>query len=277
MFRSFCGGFPLFVVLAATAAHAQDDPDEAWKNLVLQGTYYAVDKHDYPRAEEVFQKALHEASRFGPSDVRVGATLNKLGLLYHDAKKLGEAESAFRRALPILDDVYGVESIDAANINYNLASVLIDQGKQPAALPFLHESLTTYERQFGPNSLKTASVLCMIGDSYRAQRAWQQAEQPLKRCAEIREADGGVVNAELGDALNSLALVYHREGKYALADPMFKLAERIRERTLGITNPALAETLEAHATLLKELGRDQEAGRDAKLAAAIRRVESKGK
>jgi tetratricopeptide (TPR) repeat protein len=115
----------------------------------------------------------------------------------------------------------------------------------------------------------------MMGDSYRAQKFWQQAEAPLKRCAQIREVDGGIVNADLGEALNSLALVYMQEGKYALADSQFKLAEKIRERTLGIMSPELADTLEVHATMLKQMGRDQEANKDSTLAAAIRRAEKK--
>jgi len=276
MFRPFYLSFLLAAALIVPvfAQQAADPAEDAWKNFSLKALYAAGGK-DYAKAEEFFLRAVHEAERFGPMDPRVGTTLNSLGLVYRAEKKFSEAEGVDRRALAILEKAYGEDSIDVGNVNYNVASVLIDQGKSPAALPFLEKSLAIYERQFGGNSIKTASVLCMMGDSYRAQKFWQQAEAPLKRCAQIREADGGIVNADLGEALNSLALVYMQEGKYALADSQFKLAEKIRERTLGIMSPELADTLEVHATMLKQMGRDQEADKDSTLAAAIRRAEKK--
>jgi len=260
-------------------AAAQDSPpggaDDAWKNLILQGTYLSVDAHDNAKAEQVFQKALHEAEHFGPNDVRVGATENRLGMVLREEKKYGDAETAFRKALGVFDEVYGSDSIDVANINFNMGSLLLDQGKAESSMSYLQKSYTTFRQQFGDTGLKTASVLCLIGDAYRLMKAWQEAEKPLKTCASIREQDGGVVNAEFGDAENSLALVFEKEGKYALADSAFKMAEKIRERTQGISSPALAETLEAHATLLREMGRDADAEKNAKMATAIRKLQSR--
>jgi tetratricopeptide (TPR) repeat protein len=158
-----------------------------------------------------------------------------------------------------------------ANVNYDIGWVLMDMGKHAEALPFLEKSRSGFERLFGSNSVKIASVSCMIGDTERALKRWNEAEEPLKLCAQIREANGGIFSAELGDAVNSLADVFRKQGKYALADPEYKLAEKIRERALGMMSPAFADTLEAHATLLKEMGRDKDAEKDAKLAAAIRR------
>jgi tetratricopeptide (TPR) repeat protein len=269
----------LLAAALAVPVHALQDAgpaEDAWKDLSLKALY-AAGNQDYAAAEQFFLRAVHEAERFGADDPRVGTTLNSLGLVYRAEKKFADCESVDRRALAILEKAYGDQSIDVGNVNYNIASVLMDQGKSPAALPFLQKSLAIYERQFGGNSLKTASVLCMLGDSYSSGKLWQDAEGPLKRCAQIREADGGVINADLGDALHSLAMVYMHEGKYALADSQFKLAEKIRERTQGIMSPAFADTLEAHSVMLKQMGRDQEADKDAALAAAIRRAGKKSK
>jgi tetratricopeptide (TPR) repeat protein len=270
--RSLLAALWLSLFLVRIAPGFQDNSaDAGWRDLILQGTYADVDQKDHAKAEQIFQKALHEANRFGQSDVRVGATLNKLGLVYHEANRLPDAESAFRRSLPIFQATYGEDSVDVANVNYDIGWVLLDMGKPAEALPFLERSRAGFQRLFGSNSVKIASVSCMVGDGERALRHWKEAEEPLKLCAQIREANGGILSAELGDAVNSLADVFRREGKYALADAEYKLAERIRERALGITNPAFADTLEAHAALLKEMGRDQDAEKNEKLAAAIRR------
>jgi tetratricopeptide (TPR) repeat protein len=268
----------LSLLVPGIASGFQDNSaDAGWRDLILQGTYADTDQKDRAKAEQIFQKALHEANRFGASDVRVGATLNKLGLVYHEENRLPDAESAFRRCLPIFQATYGDESVDVANVNYDLGWVLMDMGKPADALPFLQRSRAGFEKLFSSNSVKIASVACMIGDSERGLKRWKEAEEPLKACARIREENGGMLSADLGDAVNSLADVFRREGKYTLADAEYKLTEKIRERTLGIVNPALADTLEAHAALLKEMGRDQDAEKDAKLAAAIRANVKKGK
>ncbi len=276
-FRPGFAGALLAILACLSYADAGDDAgtEETWKNLILQGTYLSVDAHDNAKAEQVFVKALHEAERFGPDDVRVGATHNRLGMVLRDEKKYGDAESSFRKALGVFEEAYGSDSIDVANVNFNLGSLLLDAGKADSAMSYLQKSFDTYRKQFGDTGLKTAAALCLIGDSYRLQRAWHEAEKPLKTCAGIREQDGGMVNAEFGDAENSLALVYEKEGKYALADGAFKMAEKVRERTQGVWSPALADTLEAHATLLREMGRDIDAEKDARLAGAIRKLQAR--
>lgn len=240
----------------------------------MKGQRAAV-AHDPVTAEPFLQKALHEAERFGTNDNRVGTTLASLGPVLRDLKRYPDAEAALRRALTIIDFADSGETQEVADLSFNLASVLVEEGKQTAAIPIFIRSLGIFQRQGGGESLKTAAVQCAIGDAYRSLKAYADAEEPLKRCAESREADGGVLNAGLADALYSLAIVYEKLGKYALADPRYKLAEKIREKTLGIMSPAFAQVLESHAALLKMMGRDKEASQDAALAAAIRRHEHK--
>jgi tetratricopeptide (TPR) repeat protein len=258
------------VVLRSPAARAQNNSEDAWKGEVMRALNLAS-SGDYPKAEQAFTQALHEAEKFGAGDARVGTTLNSLGLVYRAEKKYSESESAYRKALVILERVYGRDSIDAANVNFNIASVLFDEGKQGAALPYLQLSTHTYETILGSTSLKTADVLCMTGDAYRVQREFKTAEDPLRRCADIREKNGGMQNPQLADALNSLALSLAGQGKYALAEPRFTLVERIREKSLGITSPLLAQTMEDHAAVLRQLGRDKEAARLETIVASIRR------
>lgn len=259
-----------FAAIFCAGAVLWADVDSTWKSLIIEGQY-AANAGDYAKAEQVFLKGLHEAERFGADDQRIATTLKSLGLVYQALKRPVDAENAFRRAMTILDQGDVAQSVEFADLSFDLAASLIESGKQAAALPLLARSLSIYEAQQGGGSLKAAAVHCMVGESWKAARAWHEAEAPLKRCAEIREADGGVVNAGLGDALYSLAQVYEKEGRFALAEPRYRLAEKIRERTSGIMSPAFAEVLESHAALLKAMGRDYESREDSRLAAAIRR------
>jgi tetratricopeptide (TPR) repeat protein len=251
------------------AAKTVVEPEVMWQSLVAGGLQAASVK-DFRSAEELMLNALKLTATFPPGDPRTGTTYNTLGLVYREEKKYGEAEKAFGQALGILQKAYGPDSLDAGNVNFNVASALLAEGHYEEALPYIEKSQTVYNRILGPESLKSTSTLCMVGVAYRNLKKFNEAETPLKQCADMREASGGMENADLADALYNLALVYEHQGKYALADPRLKLAEKIRELTYGVTSPEFAEALEAHAALLKLMGRDQEAKRDETMAAAVR-------
>jgi tetratricopeptide (TPR) repeat protein len=272
VFRLFIAGVALCAFTFTPYAAAQDAED-TWKDLVTQGQHAAANK-EYATAEPIFLKAVHEAERFGTDDWRVGVTLESLGQVYTAEKKFGEAESAYRRALGIVGKADS-DSQEAANVNFDMASLMFAASRLSEALIFARRALTSYETALGGASVKTAAALCLVGDSLRTMKNFIDAEAPLKRCADIREADGGIDDAELAGALHSLALTYAGEGKYALAEPRFKLAERIRESKLGLTSPLLAQTMEDHAAMLRTLGRTKEAERLMLLSAAIRRNEKK--
>ena len=267
-------GLHLLAALVCGLPAPAQDVDNNWKNLLLQGQY-ATNSGDFSRAEQMLQRALREAEHFGPDGPRVAATLRSLGQAYLAAKRFADAESAFRRALVIMDKGDVETNADFADLNVNLAISLTELGKHAEALPLLSRSLAIYAKQTGGQGPRTAQAHCMTGDAYRAMESWQAAEAPLKRCAEIREEDGGVLNPDLADALYSLAQVYDRQGKYVLADPRFRLAEKIREKTQGIMSPGFADILESHSAMLKVMGHAKEAAQDATLATAIRRAHPK--
>jgi tetratricopeptide (TPR) repeat protein len=263
----------IIICVVTPIARAQDEGP--WKALVLQALD-AAGKNDYAKAEQSFLKALREAEAFGPQDSRVGTTLNSLGLVYRAEHKYSEAEGAYRRGLAIIEHTYP-NSIDVANVNFNIATIMFDEGHEAGALPTIERALSIYEKLLGPASLKTAATLCLQGDAYRLTRRYAEAEGPLRRCAEIREKDSGLSNAELADAIQSLARVFAAEGKASAAEARYKLVEKIRETTAGITSPLLAEAMEEHAAILKSMARDQEAEKLTAMAAVIRKNQSKGK
>lgn len=265
--------FIFFAGIAATPVRAQDEGQ--WKRAVTEGRK-ALGDHNYALSEQAFTRALREAEAFGPNDVRLATTLNSLGLVYRAEKKYSDAETAYRRALTIMQVAYG-DGLDVANVGFNIAGVMFDQGHQAEALPSLRKSQAIYERLLGATSMKTAATLCMEGDAERLLKNYSEAEALLRRCADIREKDAGLESNDVADAQYSLSLTLMAEGKYSAAEPRLRLVERIREKTLGITNPLLAETMEAHAAAFRGLGRDKEAEKLIAVAQAIRRSQGRTK
>jgi tetratricopeptide (TPR) repeat protein len=273
VFRLLSAGVTLFVLSISPAAKAQQTED-TWKDLVSQGQHAAAD-NEYARAEQSFLKAVHEAERFAVDDWRVGATLQSLGQVYTAEKKFSDAESAYRRALEIAEKVDGDDGAEVANLTFGMASLMFDAGRQTEALTWARKAVSAYENNAGGTSVQTAAALCLLGDSLRTMKNFIDAEEPLRRCADIREKDGGIDNLELADALHSLALTYSGEHKFAMAETRFRLVEKIQENKLGLTSPLLARTMDDHAALLRAMGLSKDAERLEMLSAAIRRNEKK--
>jgi len=264
------------LLAAGSLAGATSVPDPAlvWQRLVLDGIRAAT-LGNLSNAEDLLSKAVGAAGKFPPGDARTGSTLNTLGLVYKDEKKYGDAGKTFAKALAIMEKAYGADSLDVGNVDFNIASVLMADGHYGDAVPYIGKSRNIYQKILGPESLKAAATLCMVGAAYRNLKKFNEAEAPLKQCAEAREAGSGVASPEFADALFNLALLYRSQGKYALVETRLRMAEKIREIAFGVASPEFAEALEAHAELLKLMGRDADATRDEIMAAAIRHAGKK--
>jgi tetratricopeptide (TPR) repeat protein len=272
----FRGILALAAVAVAAGAPTAADAVAAWNALMTAGIN-AITAKDYSKAEDQLQKALQITAQFPAGDTRTGFTLNTLGLTYREEKRYIDAERAFEKALVIFEKADGADSLDAGNVDFNIASVLMAEGHYDNALPYIQKTQPIYMRILGPQSLKAASVLCMVGEVYRNEKKFEAAQTPLKQCADAREAAEGIESADFGDALYSLGLVYFQLGRYAMADSTLKLTEKIRELTLGVTSSEFADALEAHAGVLKSMNRDAEAAREEAMATAIHRLGKKSK
>ena len=160
---------------------------------------YATTSKDYAKAEQSLISALHEAERFGADDLRVGSTQNTLGLVYAQESKFKEAETAYQKALAGLGEGVwrGEHRRRQREFQHRNRHV---RRRTPGEALLAKKAQQVYEGQLGGTSLKTATVLCMEGDAWRALKDYSQAEGVLRRCADIRgSADGGVQNVDFGD------------------------------------------------------------------------------
>ena len=83
------------------------------------------------------------------------------------------------------------------------------------------------------------------------------------------------MSAYVGQTLNNLAWLYHTQGRYAEAEPLYQRALAIREKALGPEHPEVAASLENYAALLRETSRDTEAEKMEARAKAIRAKHAK--
>lgn len=71
-------------------------------------------------------------------------------------------------------------------------------------------------------------------------------------------------------SLNNLGRIYHARGKYAEAEPYYKLSLKMAESALGENNIKLTVILENMAKFYKELGNEEEAQKLLKRIEAIK-------
>ena len=71
-------------------------------------------------------------------------------------------------------------------------------------------------------------------------------------------------------SLNNLAFLYHAQGRYAEAEPLYQRALTIREKALRPEHSDVVTSLENYAALLRETARDNEAEKMEARAKAIR-------
>ena len=141
----------------------------------------AAARQDYARSEAAFLAAVKEMELLNPNDSRLGPTINSLGLVYRAEKKLPQAEAAFRRAAIFIEKSNTAESIDVANSNLNVGSVLAAEGKYNLAEPFLLKAFRIFEKQLGDKSPKTAAAMAQMGEMYRNLHDNGQAESLLRK------------------------------------------------------------------------------------------------
>ena len=81
-----------------------------------------------------------------------------------------------------------------------------------------------FEKAFGPEHPDLAINLNNLGNLYRAQGRYSEAEALSKRSLAIAEKALGPEHPDVGESLNNLAELYHAQGRYAEALPLMKRA-----------------------------------------------------
>jgi len=93
---------------------------------------------------------------------------------------------------------------------------------------------------------------------------FHRCKSPRKRCASDELPThisflGSCGGGSVAKSLNNLAALYHDQGKYAEAEPLYQRAMRIDEKAFGPDHPGLATDLNNLAELYRVQGRYAEA------------------
>lgn len=142
--------------------------------------------------------------------------------------------------------------------------------KYGEAIPLAEKVLAILEKSLGANNANVATQLINLGDLYRLQNRFSDAEKAYERGLAIRQNILGSNHPDVAEALSSLASLYRTQARFAIADQLYRRALVIRQKALGPNHSAVAESLNDLAWLSEIQGGYAEAEPLYKLALAIR-------
>jgi tetratricopeptide (TPR) repeat protein len=156
------------------------------------------------------------------------------------------------------------------------ATGALRNGQYATALPIAQEALAIRERVLGPSSVDVASSLNTLGEIYRGQGRFDDAERLHRRALAIQEKELGPDNPDVAESLTSLAMLRNAQGSFIEAEALLKRALLILENAVekGKQNYRLeGEVLEDLAKVYRAQGRNAEADEALARAALMWRLQ----
>ena len=285
----------IFLFVCATPGHPLFAQEKQWKKH-LTAAESADQQGRYAQAEQLYLAALQEAEKFGPSDLRLATSLNKIASLYCLRFRYAEAEPLLQRALRTAEKALGPEHPDLAYHLSNLAVIYSAQGKYAEAEPLLQRALRISEKTLGPEHLPAhaspahafdvlyppAGVLCAgivlfldnLAAVYKEQGKYAEAEPLYQRVLRIEEKAHGPDSFGIVRTLANLAAVYQKQGKYTEAELLYRRALHNQEEDRTFGSLSVVRQLINLAELYIDQGKYAEA--EPLLQEALRDIETRG-
>lgn len=186
--------------------------------------------------------------------------LDHLGVYLNLRARLQEAETLYRRAQSMREQLVGPGHVEIATSFYKLGDFYTDQARYSQAEPLLQQALVLWEEKPDSEAPEIAQALDSLGKLYYYQGKYLQAESSLQRAVALREKHLDVADHPLlANTVHTLALVYKARGKLVQAESAFQRAWDIWEQHLGTDNPYTAIGMIDLASLYIDLNRHVQA------------------
>ena len=208
-------GMLLAILLSAPFASAQQ-AEEAWKKLFMQGVLLCrgerLRQGGADPARAPFTKRSASAPMMcasAPPRTPLGSSTARENKFGRGGERLSPRAGNSREGLR--QRQYRRRQCELQHCHRHDRSGRI----RAEAMPYIRKAQETYERLLGGNSVKTASVLCMEGDAYRAMKNYQRRRgpvTPLRRYSRSRWRHCKMPSSRMRFTVSRM--VYEGQGKY---------------------------------------------------------------
>ena len=250
LIRSACTA----LVRAIAAARRVGNAREEVRRMLVEALalIYPRDIDDnpctWPRARRLDGLALAMVSADAPlahgSEPEASYLMNQLGLYRQRALgDYGSARPLRVRALPLVENAFGLQHPNTATSLDNLGLLLQNQGDLIAARPLFERALAIHENVLGPDHSDVAISLNNLAFLVRHQGDFAAARPLFERALAIDENVLGPVHPRTARAINNLALLLQNQGDLTGARRLRERALAIYEKTFGSDHPNTGMTL----------------------------------
>lgn len=146
----------------------------------------------YKKADELYEKALESIVSYdtvarveSPTHAEI---LRCIARRFKAKGQYGEAETAYKQSISILEYYYGLNHPEVASVLGDYADLYFIQGKYKQAEPILNRSLAIRKTSFGDKHPSVATSLDGLAQLYRKTKRTKEAKKLEKQASVIRAA-----------------------------------------------------------------------------------------
>ncbi len=217
--------------------------DPIFENLIV-AQKFAFDMGDYDSALSLCLQTKEVAiTEHKENSEQYALVLNNLGTLCRAQGQYEEAESYYKQAIKINEDLLKGDLPETATSMDNLGALYCEQGRQKDAERLFDKALKIYINKFGENHIDTAICINNLASLYSDQGRDKDAEIFFKRSLKIRRNVLGKNHPEVANSLHNIAMFYLKNKQFDDAESLLQDALKIRQNALNENHPAIGNTL----------------------------------
>lgn len=215
----------------------------------------------YEEAAKAYEQALEIMKvSLGEEHLELPPVMHNLARLYSEMGRNEEAEALHERGLEIREKGWGPEHVRVILSLNDLGYFYTTTGRYTEAEPLFRRALSLAEKEWGPDSIRIVEALRYIGYMFLLKGENKEAEQHLIRALDICKKEPEADPKELAGVCYYLAYLYHHNlNRFEEAEEFYKQALALQEENLGSDSIEVKEIIKEYASLLKQMGRKEEA------------------
>lgn len=221
-------------------------------------------------AETALADAVGVRRRLGGSAdarKRLAVSLHALAVVRSHAQAFAEADTLWREALDIQEELRAAEPNDTSLIlscaatMLGHAAALRNLGRPDSAAALMREVIDTRSRYQGAGHPATLVAMATLAYALRGTGDLDGAETLYRDVADRQRTLGGSARLELAKTLNDLAYLLRTRGDYDGAEPLYRESLAIVSERVGEAHPTTLMVMNNLASVLSHRG-DMEAAEE---------------
>ena len=208
-------------------------------------------------ADEAGKEAIALAEQMPPGEGHLVGTMYAMAANYGMQNRLDEAEQQYLKALQVSEKEFGATNLQTMYSLSALGQFYLHVKNYPQAVAYLTRTFDLAQKLYGQTY--GYELLDKIGEAYREQHMFTQAEDAYKKMLADDEIKNGPSSPSSAPGLEHLGMLYCDMGRYADAQSALERAISIDQKQFGANSPSLDRPLTELARALRGLGKEDEA------------------